>query len=250
MRKPLIAGNWKMNTTIKEGENIATDLKHIEPNEIDVVICPPFTQLIPLIETLSTTNIAIAAQNVSCYDNGAHTGEISAKMLSEISCKYILVGHSERRTNQKESNKDIHNKIQQALVHNLTPILCVGETLKEREENITFSVIENQIIEAINAIDFSVKELVIAYEPVWAIGTGKVATPDQAEDVHYFIRKLLKSSWNHDVSKKTRIIYGGSVNPSNAQDLFKQPNIDGALVGGASLKSNSFIEIINNYKLK
>lgn len=250
MRKPLIAGNWKMNTTVKEGAHIVNSFKNIELNEIDVVVCPPFTQLIPLIKTLSNTNLAVAAQNVSCDENGAHTGEISAKMLSEIGCKYTLVGHSERRTNQKESNKEIHRKIQQALAHNITPILCVGETLKQREEDITFSIIENQITEALISIDLSINELVIAYEPVWAIGTGKVATPDQAEGVHRFIREQLKSSGNYSTSEKTRIIYGGSVNPSNAEQLFKQPNIDGALVGGASLKADSFIEIISNYKLK
>ncbi len=248
MRKKIVAGNWKMFNNLSQSISLISEIKQELANvkaNCEVVICPPFTSL----ETASTltkeSTIAIGAQNMYFEDNGAYTAEISADMLLSVGCEYVILGHSERRTIFNESDEMINKKVKKALAKGLKPIFCIGETLKEREENRTEKVIEVQVKQGlvdISADDF--KNVVIAYEPVWAIGTGKTATPEQAQEVHKFIRNLLAEMYGNEIAENTVIQYGGSVKPENAKDLLSQPDIDGALVGGACLKSASFIEII------
>lgn len=248
MRKKIVAGNWKMFNNLSQSISLISEIKQELANvkaNCEVVICPPFTSL----ETASTltkeSTIAIGAQNMYFEDNGAYTAEISVDMLLSVGCEYVILGHSERRTIFNESDEMINKKVKKALAKGLKPIFCIGETLKEREENRTEKVIEVQVKQGlvdISADDF--KNVVIAYEPVWAIGTGKTATPEQAQEVHKFIRNLLAEMYGNEIAENTVIQYGGSVKPENAKDLLSQPDIDGALVGGACLKAASFIEII------
>ena len=241
--KPLMAANWKMNMDMKEAvsfiDRFKVLIKNIKKNEI--VICPPFTLLYEFKKLLNKTNIILGAQNMYFEEKGAFTGEISALMLKDIGCEYVILGHSERRQYFNENDRLINQKIKTALRHNLKPILCVGETLGQKTSNQTTKIIKNQLLNCLNTIDGSaMKNIVIAYEPVWAIGTGKNATPEQAEEVHKFIRGLLSSMYNQRVSNNTRIIYGGSVKESNIKNLMKMKNINGALVGGASLDAKGF----------
>lgn len=241
--KPLMAANWKMNMDMKEAvsfiDRFKVLIKNIKKNEI--VICPPFTLLYEFKKLLNKTNIILGAQNMYFEEKGAFTGEISALMLKDIGCEYVILGHSERRQYFNENDRLINQKIKTALKHNFKPILCVGETLGQKTSNQTTKIIKNQLLNCLNTIDGSaMKNIVIAYEPVWAIGTGKNATPEQAEEVHKFIRGLLSSMYNQRVSNNTRIIYGGSVKESNIKNLMKMKNINGALVGGASLDAKGF----------
>lgn len=241
--KPLMAANWKMNMDMKEAvsfiDRFKVLIKNIKKNEI--VICPPFTLLYEFKKLLNKTNIILGAQNMYFEEKGAFTGEISALMLKDIGCEYVILGHSERRQYFNENDRLINQKIKTALKHNFKPILCVGETLGQKTSNQTTKIIKNQLLNCLNTIDGSaMKNIVIAYEPVWAIGTGKNATPEQAEDVHKFIRGLLSNMYNERVSNNTRIIYGGSVKESNIKNLMKMKNINGALVGGASLDAKGF----------
>lgn len=241
--KPLMVANWKMNMDMKEAvsfiDRFKVLIKNIKKNEI--VICPPFTLLYKFKKLLNKTNIILGAQNMYFEEKGAFTGEISALMLKDIGCEYVILGHSERRQYFNENDRLINQKIKTALRHNLKPILCVGETLGQKTSNQTTKIIKNQLLNCLNTIDGSaMKNIVIAYEPVWAIGTGKNATPEQAEEVHKFIRGLLSSMYNQRVSNNTRIIYGGSVKESNIKNLMKMKNINGALVGGASLDAKGF----------
>ena len=247
--KPLMAANWKMNMDMKEAvsfiDRFKVLIKNIKKNEI--VICPPFTLLYEFKKLLNKTNIILGAQNMYFEEKGAFTGEISALMLKDIGCEYVILGHSERRQYFNENDRLINQKIKTALRHNLKPILCVGETLGQKTSNQTTKIIKNQLLNCLNTIDGSaMKNIVIAYEPVWAIGTGKNATPEQAEEVHKFIRGLLSSMYNQRVSNNTRIIYGGSVKESNIKNLMKMKNINGALVGGASLDAKGFGKICVN----
>ncbi|MFH1354647.1 MAG: triose-phosphate isomerase [Candidatus Omnitrophota bacterium] len=249
MRKTIIAGNWKMYKNIAEAIELANGLKRalykIENQNVDVVLCPAFTALSEVQETLGDSVIQLGAQDVFWEDEGAFTGELSSRMLKDAGCNFVIIGHSERRKYFCETNETVNKKIKAALDSGLTPIVCVGETLEEREANKTFDVLEDHVRNGLKNISLeNVLKLVLAYEPVWAIGTGKTATPQQAQEVHKFIRDLLSKLYNKESAQSLRIQYGGSVKPENISDLIKQPDIDGALVGGASLKIDSFAEIV------
>jgi triosephosphate isomerase len=247
MRKPVIAGNWKMNTSLEEGKALIQDIvAQNNQDHCDVIICPPFTHLGLASELLNDSKIALGAQNMNESDSGAFTGEIAAEMLKNLDCTYVILGHSERRSIYNESHELINAKIKQALKHGLNPIFCVGEHLSERENNQTLDVITTQLkegLKGISADEITKTDLIVAYEPVWAIGTGKVATPEQAQEVHAHIRQELAAIFNSEIAEKTRLQYGGSVKPDNAASLLSQHDIDGALIGGACLKAGSFLEI-------
>lgn len=249
MRKTIIAGNWKMYKTIKEAIELANGLKReffkLDFAAVDVVLCPVFTALSEVAEVLTETDISLGGQDVYWQDEGAFTGEVSPVMLKDAGCQYVIIGHSERRQFFAETNETVNKKIKAALKCGLTPIVCVGENLQERETNKTFKVIEDHINNGLADISASdMLKLVIAYEPVWAIGTGKTATPEQAQEVHKFIRDLLKKNYGQEVADNVRIQYGGSVKPENITELMNKPDVDGALVGGASLKVESFSAIV------
>ncbi|HHT9158826.1 MAG TPA: triose-phosphate isomerase [Candidatus Brocadiaceae bacterium] len=247
VKKPFIVGNWKMNLTLEDGMEFVKLLKSSlnRENEIVCGICPPFVFLRDICRVLESSGIFVAAQNIHSDKNGAYTGEVSALMVKEIGCTHVLIGHSERRHLFGETDAFINAKIKAALSVNLKPILCVGEKLNEREEGKTEYVIKNQLKEDLRGINANqAKELVIAYEPVWAIGTGKTALPEQANEVHLFIRTFLTAEYGKDIANSLYIQYGGSVKPENAGELMAQPAIDGLLVGGASIKLESFLKII------
>ena len=248
-RKLIIAGNWKMNKTAAEALALVGNLKLelAKIREVDIVICPPFTALESVSKVILDSNLRLGAQNMSEQNFGAFTGEICAGMLKEFSVRYVILGHSERRQYQKESNALIARKAAAAHGASLKPIVCVGETLAEREEGQTDKVLETQVRGSLAGLTKEqMVETVIAYEPVWAIGTGKTATTQQAQDAHAFIRLLLVKIFDEAVAKKVRLQYGGSVKPANARELMGQPDVDGALVGGASLEARSFADIIKN----
>ncbi|MGH7952279.1 MAG: triose-phosphate isomerase [Limisphaerales bacterium] len=249
-RKLIIAGNWKMNKTVAEALALVDDLKRdlAAVKEVDIVVCPPFTALESVSrEILETKNIRLGAQNMSENNFGALTGEICAGMLKEFSVRYVILGHSERRQIQKESDALIAKKTLAAHAASLKPIVCVGETLAERESNQTEKVLETQVRGSLAGLTREqMTETILAYEPVWAIGTGKTATTQQAQDAQAFIRGLLTEIFDKAVAKKVRIQYGGSVKPANARELMSQPDVDGALVGGASLEARSFADIVKN----
>jgi triosephosphate isomerase len=250
MRKPLMAGNWKMNKTVAEAVSVVKALKSsiADITDVEVLVCPTFTALYAVNNEVKGSNINIGAQNLFWESKGAFTGEISPTMVKDIGCSYVLIGHSERRQYFNETDETVNKKTKAALVAGLIPVICIGETLKEREQNITFKVIEKQIKEGLAGLTpQQAATIVIAYEPVWAIGTGKTATPDQAQEVHAFTRKVYSQMYS-DASQKVRILYGGSVNPTNVSDLMKQPDIDGGLVGGASLKAESFTKLVKYSK--
>lgn len=247
MRKKIIAGNWKMNKTAADAIELSESLKrdYAEATSVDIVLCPPFTSIYPVSLSVSETQIQIGAQNMSSEDSGAYTGEISNIMLKDLFVKYVILGHSERREYFKESNSDINKKVKKALEKKIKPIICIGETLKERELNETKNIVGNQLREGL--VDISpdlYNEIIIAYEPIWAIGTGKTASAEQAQDVHQFIRKEVEIIAGKDASSSIRIQYGGSMKPDNAKDLLSQPDIDGGLIGGASLDAQAFSSII------
>lgn len=251
MRKPIIAGNWKLNKTPHEAILLADELKRelIDIEYADIVICPPFTALADVVDALTDTNMAVGAQNIFWEDAGAFTGEISGPMLKDLGVSYVIIGHSERRQYFHETNETVNKRIRAALKHGLIPIVCVGENLAEREGNKTFDVIKDHCNGAFVGLSADeVAKTIIAYEPVWAIGTGKTATPAQAQEVHAFIRDLLKTHYGAELAESLRIQYGGSVTPDNIVALISQPDVDGALVGGASLKSASFAAIVKGTK--
>ncbi|MDP4117127.1 MAG: triose-phosphate isomerase [Bacteroidota bacterium] len=247
-RKKVIAGNWKMNNDLTESVKLVNELKEklaAESVNCDVIICPPFTSLYEINKIVEGTDIKLGAQNMYFEENGAFTGQISASMLKSVGCQYVILGHSEPRSIFGETDELINKKIKKALSAGLLPVFCVGETLEEREKNITNDVIKRQIIEGLkNVSEEELEKIIIAYEPVWAIGTGKVASPQQAEDVHAFIRNLIKEKFSAAAADRIIIQYGGSVKPENAKELLGQKDIDGALVGGACLKADSFIGIM------
>jgi len=249
MRKTIIAGNWKMYKTVNEAIELANGLKRelfqLSGPGVDIVLCPPFTALSEVFEVISESDIQLGGQDVYWQEEGAFTGEVSCKMLKDVGCKFVIIGHSERRQYFSETNESVNNKIKAALNCGLTPIMCVGETLAEREKNLTFKVLEGHVVNGLKGLsEEDALKTVIAYEPVWAIGTGKTATPEQAEEVHKYIRELIKKVYNKEIADGVRIQYGGSVKPENIAELMKQPDIDGALVGGASLKVESFSQIV------
>ena len=245
MRRPIIAGNWKMNKTAAEAEQLIEELKPlVKKSKPEVVVCVPYTDLSAAKKAIEGSNIKLGAQNVAWADSGAFTGEISAAMLKEIGVEYVIIGHSERRTYFGETDESVNIRLKQALKCGLKPIVCVGETLFEREKKRTNKVLKRQVLEGFKGIeDFT--DIVIAYEPVWAIGTGKTATAEDANKTIGYIRNLVKKTWGEDVAKGLRIQYGGSMKPSNAKELMAMRNIDGGLIGGASLKAEDFAAIVN-----
>ncbi len=247
MRKTIIAGNWKMNKTSLEAIDLTNALNRelSDVTDVDVVICPAFTVLSEINELLTDSNVKLGAQNLHWENSGAFTGEVSASMLKSVGCGYVIIGHSERRQYFGETNETVNKKVKAALKNGLAPMVCVGENLKEREQKETFDIVRNHIKGSLAGLTTEeMKNIIIAYEPVWAIGTGKTATPAQAQEVHAFIRELLLKIFGNAVAAETKIQYGGSVTPENIADLIAQNDIDGALVGGASLKAESFIKIV------
>ncbi|OON99958.1 MAG: triose-phosphate isomerase [Epulopiscium sp. Nele67-Bin004] len=246
MRKKIVAGNWKLNKTPQEAVELINSLKDkIDTDKVDVLVCPTFVCLQPVLDAVKGTNIAVGAQNMHFAENGAYTGEISAEMLTSIGVKYVVLGHSERRQYFNETDETVNKKVLTAIKHNLVPIICVGESLEEREQGITIDLVRLQTKVALKDVSADdAKDVVIAYEPVWAIGTGKTATSAQAEEVCKAIREVVAEIYTQEVADAVRIQYGGSVNGANANELFNMGNIDGGLVGGASLKPE-FAEIVN-----
>jgi len=249
MRRPIIAGNWKMNKTVQEAVDVAVGLKRkfYTFSEADVVICPPFTALSKVHDEIVDSSIMLGAQDMYWEPEGAFTGEISPNMLKDAGCRYVIIGHSERRHIFGETDEDVNKKLKVVLKHGMVPIMCVGEKLEERDNGMTFEVLEKQLSRGLK--DFQkdeVMRIIIAYEPVWAIGTGRTATPQQAQEAHKFIRDLIERTYTKEAAVKVRIQYGGSVKPDNISNLMSQEDVDGALVGGASLDVNSFTEIVKN----
>jgi triosephosphate isomerase len=247
MRKKFIAGNWKMNTLRADGVALAAAIAKAvgAASNVEVAVCPPTAYLSAIGQAIAGSAVGLGAQNCYHEAKGAFTGEVSPAMLVDVGCKYVILGHSERRQIFKETSGDVNRKVLGALAAGLTPIVCVGETLEERQAGQTTAVVRGQIEHSLAGMSpEQVIKLVIAYEPIWAIGTGVVATPQQAEEVHADLRKLLETRYNSAVASSVRIQYGGSVNAENAATLLAQPNIDGALVGGASLKADSFLAIV------
>lgn len=248
MRKKIVAGNWKMNLDYNEGVSLFSEIVNMVKDEKKgsqiAIICSPFVHLNSLVQ-LSSGAVAIGAQNCHQNDSGAFTGEISAKMIKSVGCEYVIIGHSERRQYFGENDALLFDKTQKVLENGLTPIFCIGETLDEREGGSYFQVIKSQLengVFGLSAEDFS--KVVLAYEPVWAIGTGLTATPEQAQDIHAFIRSEVEAKYGANIADDTTILYGGSCNAKNAPDLFSQKDIDGGLIGGASLKSRDFTDIV------
>lgn len=247
MRKHIVAGNWKMNTTVPEGIELAKAVvaKSAEvPSDVKLIIATPFTHLCPVAEVIKGSSVALSAENCADKASGAYTGEISAAMLASASCEYVVLGHSERRQYYGETDGKLVEKVKLALANGLKVILCVGENLEEREAGKHFDVCGAQTKNVL--YNFSAEELaniVIAYEPVWAIGTGKTATAEQAQEIHAYIRKVVANKFGKAVAEEMSILYGGSCKPSNAKELFSQPDIDGGLIGGAALKAEDFIGI-------
>lgn len=247
MRRPFIAGNWKMNTNRASAVTLAQEVvKQAESlSGVDLAVCPPSCYLDAVGRALAGSKVALGAQNVYHEKDGAYTGELSAAMLVDLGCKYVILGHSERRHILGETDQAINKKVHASLAAGLLPIVCVGELLSEREAGNTLSVIQTQFDGSLAGLTpEQMNQVVIAYEPVWAIGTGKVATPQQAEEVHVALRKIIADRYNNSIADSVRLQYGGSVKPENAAQLLKQPDIDGALVGGASLKADQFLGIV------
>jgi triosephosphate isomerase len=256
-QKPFIAGNWKLFMTSSEAVELVSALQeeYQEFEDAQMVVIPPFTALCDVHITLQGSSIQIGGQDVFWEEQGAYTGEISAPMLKDVGCTYVIIGHSERRQYFGETDATVNKKIKAALAHDLTPIFCIGETLEEREKGETMNKVKTQIFEGLKDFDKdSIQKVIFAYEPIWAIGTGLTATPDQAQEVHGFIRNELSEKYGNETSSCAIILYGGSVKPANTFSLLKEKDINGALVGGASLKAESFIEItkeaIKAYKEK
>lgn len=247
MRRPLIAGNWKMHKTVERAINLTGDLVSLvnEVEDVEIVVCPPFTALDAVLDTIVGTNINVGAQNMHWETEGAYTGEVSPLMLKQMGCSYVIIGHSERRQYFAETDENVNKKVQAAFKFSLLPIVCVGEKLEERESGITKQVIMQQVREGLKGLepDEAVK-LVVAYEPVWAIGTGKTASNQDAQNVIAFIRDEIADMYGSDVAEKVRILYGGSVKADNITALMQEKDIDGALVGGASLEAQSFADIV------
>ncbi|MFU8789567.1 MAG: triose-phosphate isomerase [Methylobacter sp.] len=247
MRRSLVVGNWKMNGTLASAESLAKGIiAGLDGNSADIAVCVPYVQIPAVSAWVKNTSLALGAQNVADKASGAFTGEISAAMLSEFDCKYAIVGHSERRSYYGDTNESVAARFCQAQEQNIIPILCVGETLEQREQDQTFAVINTQLDAVINLAGIaSFGEAVIAYEPVWAIGTGKTATDEQAQEVHRYIREYIAAK-DQVIADKIQILYGGSAKPDNAKGLFAMPDIDGGLIGGASLDAESFLKIYHS----
>ena len=252
MRKTLVAGNWKMNNDVEASIKLAEELKSLSKDfdaNVDVLICPAFTSLFSVKQTLNGSSIKIGAQNMHFEDKGAYTGEVSPVMLEKMGIEFVIIGHSERRQYFNETDETVNNKLKAALIHKIIPILCVGETLEQREKGIEKETVKTQINKAFAGIEpIEAEKIVVAYEPIWAIGTGKTATSAQANEMAAFIRASIKDIYDDELSQKVIIQYGGSVKKDNANEILSQSDIDGALVGGASLKAEEFLNIINYAK--
>ncbi|SFO28021.1 triosephosphate isomerase [Algoriphagus ornithinivorans] len=253
MRKKIIAGNWKMNMTFDEGQKLTSEIVNMFKDEniqdVHIVLNPPFPHLFPVKKLIGDTpGVYLGAQNCSDKESGAFTGEVSAKILASFGAQYVIIGHSERREYFKENNELLSVKVKQALEHGLTPIFCCGESLEIREAGTHEPNVKFQLTDSLFDLSADeIKKVVIAYEPIWAIGTGKTATSDQAQEMHFALRRHLGSKYGKDVAAEISILYGGSMNAGNAADLLSKPDVDGGLIGGASLKSRDFIEIVKSY---
>ncbi|HAH37746.1 MAG TPA: triose-phosphate isomerase [Algoriphagus sp.] len=253
MRKKIIAGNWKMNMTFDEGQKLTSEIINMFKDEniqdVHIVLNPPFPHLFPVKKLIGDTpGVYLGAQNCSDKESGAFTGEVSAKILASFGAQYVIIGHSERREYFKENNELLSVKVKQALEHGLTPIFCCGESLEIREAGTHEPNVKFQLTDSLFDLSADeIKKVVIAYEPIWAIGTGKTATSDQAQEMHFALRRHLGSKYGKDVAAEISILYGGSMNAGNAADLLSKPDVDGGLIGGASLKSRDFIEIVKSY---
>jgi len=249
MRKKIVAGNWKMNNDLTQTDSLLLDLKTKEiPNEIKVMVAPPFTNLYHAFNLVKGFDIEVVAQNMHQAKNGAFTGEVSASMLGSIGVTTVIIGHSERRAYFLETNEILAAKVDQALEHEMTVIFCFGEELEDRKAGAHFNVVKEQLTEGLYHIaEGSWKNIVLAYEPVWAIGTGETASPEQAQEMHQFIRQTVADAYNQEVANNVSILYGGSVKPGNAGEIFGKPDVDGGLIGGASLKAEDFMAIVNAF---
>ncbi len=252
MRKKIVAGNWKMNKTFSEADDLIFKISELinknYPMDVMVVLCPPFPYLELATDLTQDNDISIGAQNVSNHDSGAYTGEVAAAMLKSIDVEYCIIGHSERRKYFNESSKLLAEKVNILLKNDIIPIFCCGELLPEREAGNHFNIVKKQITDALWHLDSEYfKKIVLAYEPVWAIGTGVNATPEQAQEMHAFIREIISTKYGAEVAENTTILYGGSCNSKNAKELFANPDVDGGLIGGASLKAEEFIRIVNSF---
>lgn len=247
MRKPIIAGNWKMHKTIKEAVDFVLEIKdQVKDTDVEVVLCAPATMLGPMKAAAKDSKVKIGAQNMHYESSGAFTGEISAEMLNELEIDYVIIGHSERRQYFNETNESVNKKVKKALEANIRPIMCCGETLEQRESGTMETIIKSQIVEGLKDVsDKDMSKIVIAYEPIWAIGTGVTASSEQANDAIAFIRTIITDLYSEAVSEEVQIQYGGSVKPENVEEIMNQSDIDGALVGGASLKPESFLSLVN-----
>ena len=251
MRKKIVAGNWKMNLNYDEVTSLVDEILRLRSsdNNVEIILSPPFVYLDKVIRScVNHDHVLVASQNCSEYNNGAYTGEVSASMLNSMGVNYVIIGHSERRSIFNESNENLNLKITQALQNNLKIIFCCGENIEQRESGEYLQVIRKQLEETILSLDQkSLSQIVIAYEPIWAIGTGKTASSVQAQEMHYFIRSLISNKFGREISNNTSILYGGSCKPTNSKELFSQSDIDGGLIGGASLQSSDFVAIINSF---
>jgi triosephosphate isomerase len=245
MRNLMVAGNWKMNGDSTMTSELVDEIAagYVDSDSCELLICPPFPLLGLAANKIQGTSIFLGAQNLSEYNSGAYTGEVSALMLTDAGCQYVIIGHSERRAIMRETNEMIRKKFYAAIDNNLIPILCVGETLEQKEQHLTMEIIEQQLKSVIGDNAASLTNTVIAYEPVWAIGTGLTATPEEAQSIHHFIRGII-SSISQEIADNIQILYGGSVNGGNAKGLFSMPDIDGGLIGGASLTASDFLSIV------
>ncbi len=252
MRKKIVAGNWKMNKTLEEGQALTSEVKHMIEDELQddvhVILCPPFIHLSTLHGMLKDSSIGLGAQNCSEYKSGAHTGEIAPPMLQSVGVQYVILGHSERREYFNEGNELLSKKLDIALLNGLTPIFCCGEPLEIREKEAQNAYVQKQVQECLfHLSDDDIQKVVIAYEPIWAIGTGRTASAEQAQEMHAVIRKQLASQYSQETAESISILYGGSVKPGNAHEIFASADVDGGLIGGASLKSRDFVDIAKSF---
>lgn len=249
MRQKIVAGNWKMHKNAEETEDLLNELIDKLPNDVEaqVIVAPTFINLASAVDHLEFTNIAVAAQNMSQFESGAYTGEISVDMLKSVGVNIVIIGHSERRAYFHETDFILADKVTTALSHNMTVIFCFGEELKDRQNNQHFSIVENQLRDGLFHInDKDWEQIVLAYEPVWAIGTGETASPEQAQEMHRFIRETVRQRFGSTIAEDVSILYGGSVKPDNAKEIFSKPDVDGGLIGGAALKATDFAAIVSS----
>ena len=249
MRQKIVAGNWKMHKNAEETEDLLNELIDKLPNDVEaqVIVAPTFINLASAVDHLEFTNIAVAAQNMSQFESGAYTGEISADMLKSVGVDIVIIGHSERRAYFHETDFILADKVTTALSHNMTVIFCFGEELKDRQNNQHFNIVENQLRDGLFHIkDKNWEQIVLAYEPVWAIGTGETASPEQAQEMHRFIRETVRQRFGSTIAEDVSILYGGSVKPENAKEIFSKPDVDGGLIGGAALKASDFAAIVSS----